>query len=103
LRASLKPVDEIDHVWNRPRAPKRMQLLEVANGEMDPTREASLEHERAKTELVVGSQEMIATQRSEGDRANGIDKSSRSPDRFRNREHLRYVAQQACLVCGRKP
>src|SRR5262249_59194557 len=21
----------------------------------------------------------------------------------RNREHLRYVAQQACLICGRKP
>jgi hypothetical protein len=79
-------------------APK--QLLAVANGEMDP---ASLEHERAKTELVVGSQEIVATQRSEDDRANGIDKSPRSPDLFRNREHFRYVAQQACLVCGRKP
>jgi hypothetical protein len=28
--------------------------------------------------------------------------SSRSR-RYRNREHLRPVAQQACLVCGRKP
>jgi hypothetical protein len=26
-----------------------------------------------------------------------------APRRHRNREHLRYVAQQACLVCGRKP
>ena len=25
------------------------------------------------------------------------------PRRHRNRDHLRYVAQQACLVCGRKP
>jgi ERF superfamily len=36
----------------------------------------------------------------------GIDKSVltvASPRRYRNREHLRYVAQQACLVCGRKP
>jgi hypothetical protein len=36
----------------------------------------------------------------------GIDKSSltvAAPRRYRNREHLRYVAQQACLVCGRKP
>src|SRR5262249_12457785 len=36
----------------------------------------------------------------------GIDKSVLSvaaPRRYRNREHLRYVAQQACLVCGRKP
>jgi len=36
----------------------------------------------------------------------GIDKSVLSvaaPRRYRNREHLRYIAQQACLVCGRKP
>jgi ERF superfamily len=26
-----------------------------------------------------------------------------APRRYRNREHLRFVAQQACLVCGRKP
>ena len=37
---------------------------------------------------------------------NGIDKSVltvAAPRRYRNREHLRYVAQQPCLVCGRKP
>ena len=36
----------------------------------------------------------------------GIDKSVLAvavPRRYRNREHLRYVAQQPCLVCGRKP
>src|SRR5260221_2296500 len=36
----------------------------------------------------------------------GIDKSVltvAAPRRYRNREHLRLVAQQACLVCGRKP
>ena len=35
----------------------------------------------------------------------GIDKSLlviATPRRYRNREHLRYVAQQACLICGRK-
>jgi hypothetical protein len=40
------------------------------------------------------------------DPAKGIDKSTlavAAPRRYRNREHLRYVAQQACLVCGRKP
>ena len=26
-----------------------------------------------------------------------------APRRYRSREHLRYVAQQACLLCGRKP
>jgi hypothetical protein len=36
----------------------------------------------------------------------GIDKSVLAlpaPRRYRNREHLRYVAQQSCMVCGRKP
>src|SRR5436190_12659652 len=35
----------------------------------------------------------------------GIDKSVLAiaiPRRYRNREHLRHVAQQACLICGRK-
>ena len=38
--------------------------------------------------------------------AEGIDKSLltiAAPRRDRNREHLRYVTQQACLVCGRRP
>jgi hypothetical protein len=41
-----------------------------------------------------------------GQAKKGIDKSIltiAAPRRHRNREHLRYVAQQACLVCGRKP
>jgi hypothetical protein len=41
-----------------------------------------------------------------GDQHGGIDKSVlavAAPRRYRNREHLRYVAQQPCLVCGRKP
>jgi hypothetical protein len=39
------------------------------------------------------------------DQPNSIDKSQlviATPRRYRNREHLRYVAQQACLICGRK-
>ena len=35
-----------------------------------------------------------------------IDKSVlavAAPRQYRNREHLRFVAQQPCLVCGRKP
>ena len=44
---------------------------------------------------------------SDGDpRAEGIDKSVLTvaePRRYRNKDHLRFVAQQACLVCGRMP
>lgn len=54
---------------------------------------------------LVGAVEMAA--KADRDRAqpDGIDKSMlviATPRRYRNREHLRFVAQQACLVCGRK-
>jgi hypothetical protein len=42
----------------------------------------------------------------ENDAPRGIDKSVLTvsePRRYRNKEHLRFVAQQACLICGRKP
>jgi hypothetical protein len=55
----------------------------------------------------VGGPQVIATAEStDAGQAKGIDKSIltvAAPRRYRNREHLRYVAQQACLVCGRKP
>jgi hypothetical protein len=42
---------------------------------------------------------------SDVNQPDGINKSVlvlATPRRYRNREHLRYVAQQACLICGRK-
>jgi ERF superfamily len=53
----------------------------------------------------VGVHEMRAKGNDDLDQAEGIDKSTlviATPRRYRNREHLRYVAQQACLICGRK-
>jgi hypothetical protein len=46
-----------------------------------------------------------AKENRDPDRPDGINKSAlllARPRRYRNREHLRYVAQQACLICGRK-
>jgi hypothetical protein len=40
------------------------------------------------------------------DQSDGIDKSVlavAAPRRYRNREHLRSVAKQPCLICGRRP
>jgi hypothetical protein len=55
----------------------------------------------------ISEPQVIATSDStDAGQAQGIDKSIltvAAPRRYRNREHLRYVAQQACLVCGRKP
>jgi hypothetical protein len=56
--------------------------------------------------LIAGPQETDTPERSDAGPAKGIDKSLlalAAPRRYRNRDHLRYVAQQACLVCGRKP
>jgi hypothetical protein len=49
--------------------------------------------------------ETLAKENSDLDHPDAIDKSTlviATPRRYRNREHLRYVAQQACLICGRK-
>jgi hypothetical protein len=53
----------------------------------------------------VGVDETLAKGSGDLDQPAGIDKSLlviATPRRYRNREHLRYVAQQACLICGRK-
>jgi hypothetical protein len=55
---------------------------------------------------IAGSQVIAPAERAEAGQVKGIDKSIltvAAPRRYRNREHLRYVAQQACLICGRKP
>jgi hypothetical protein len=55
---------------------------------------------------IAGSQVIAPTESADADQVKGIDKSIlavAAPRRYRNREHLRYVAQQACLLCGRKP
>jgi hypothetical protein len=55
----------------------------------------------------ISEPQVIATiESTDAGQVKGIDKSIlavAAPRRYRNREHLRYVAQQACLVCGRKP
>ena len=54
---------------------------------------------------IVGAHETRAKESGDLDQPDGIDKSVliiSTPRRYRSREHLRYVAQQACLICGRK-
>jgi hypothetical protein len=54
---------------------------------------------------VVGTPETLAKENGDLEQRDSIDKSElviSTPRRYRNREHLRYVAQQPCLICGRK-
>ena len=49
---------------------------------------------------------VVASTVSPGRPSGGIDKSMLAvpvPRRYRNKAHLRYVAQQPCLLCSRKP
>jgi ERF superfamily protein len=55
---------------------------------------------------VTPQMEPQASRPGNSNQPSGIDKSIlaiAAPRRYRNREHLRYVAQQPCLICGRKP
>src|SRR5262245_20731667 len=66
--------------------------------------EASSDESVAVPEVMPHEGPQASSARAHGLR--GIDKSIltvAAPRRYRNREHLRFVAQQACLVCGRKP
>jgi ERF superfamily protein len=54
---------------------------------------------------IAGPQVIATAESTDAGQAKGIDKSIltvAAPRRYRNQEHLRYVAQQACLICGRK-
>jgi ERF superfamily len=67
---------------------------------------AALSNDDPSLPRIAEPQVMVTTERTDPAQAKGIDKSVlavAAPRRYRNREHLRYVAQQACLVCGRKP
>jgi hypothetical protein len=67
---------------------------------------AALSHEDASGTQVAGPLEIAAAENSDTGQAKGIDKSVLAvpaPRRYRNKEHLRYVSQQPCLLCARKP
>jgi hypothetical protein len=67
---------------------------------------AAPSNDESSVPQITGPQVIPTTESTDAGQAKGIDKSIlavAAPRRYRNREHLRYVAQQACLVCGRKP
>jgi hypothetical protein len=77
--------------------------------ELQPTEKAAdPDDDFSSTTPVDGAKATVGTEcaGASPDQAGGIDKSLlaiATPRRYRNRLHLRYVMQQPCLVCGRKP
>jgi hypothetical protein len=83
------------------------EAFEQRLSELAPAETAEGSDDAAPTthgDLIV-AHETLANGNGNLDQPSGIDKSVlviATPRRYRNREHLRYVAQQACLICGRK-
>src|SRR5436309_10319417 len=58
------------------------------------------------SEIQAARPETVTSEITDLGQAKGIDKSVLAvpaPRRYRNREHLRSVTKQPCLICGRKP
>ena len=74
--------------------------------ELPSSEAAAPSNDESSVPQIAEPQVIATTESTDPGQAKGIDKSIltvAAPRRYRNREHLRYVAQQACLVCGRKP
>jgi hypothetical protein len=74
--------------------------------ELHSSEAATLSNDEPSVPQIAAPQVTAISDSTDAGLAKGIDKSIltvAAPRRYRNREHLRYVAQQACLLCGRKP
>src|SRR5205807_9369560 len=82
------------------------EVFERKLSELPSSEAAAVSNDHSSVSQIAGPQETVAPENTDADRAKGTDKSTltvAAPRRYRNREHLRYVMQQPCLVCGRKP
>ena len=84
--------------------PRQSETVTEFGGQPQPAELAEIGAEPAKPRLGYdGIEPTIAASREP---TPGIDKSVLAlsePKRHRNKEHLRFVAQQPCLICGRTP
>jgi len=71
-----------------------------------PVMSAAPAQDAASPGRPAGTQKVNEAKQSDLAPGPGIDKSVLTlpePRRYRSPAHLRYIAQQACLICGRKP
>jgi hypothetical protein len=74
--------------------------------ELSSSEYAAVSNEDSSVPQIAAPQESVASEGTDQAQGKGIDKSVltvAAPRRYRSREHLRFVMQQPCLVCGRKP
>ena len=81
------------------------EAFETKLSELSTTRANQQQAAGSSPGPVPGS-ENLASSNAAHPAPSGIDKSTLAlsePRRYRNKEHLRFVTQQPCLLCGRKP
>src|SRR5262249_55128072 len=83
------------------------KMLELAAGEsVTPTStssQAGVEQVEVVSTTAVESVKAARAEPARAERVNTGALTIATPRRLRNKDHLRLVAQQPCLVCGRKP
>jgi hypothetical protein len=108
LLTELGNITSVDSVpdWARGALTSKNSLTATDAKLIEDAFERRLSELASPDAAATGPEATAATERTDPGQAKGIDKSIlavAAPRRYRNREHLRYVAQQACLLCGRKP
>jgi hypothetical protein len=81
------------------------EVFEKRLSELLPPESAEVVNVESSESRSAGREEIGKTDEPTADQV-GIDKSMLTvgaPRRYRNRDHLRFVMQQPCLLCGRKP
>jgi ERF superfamily len=81
------------------------EAFEKRLSELLPSESAEVVNVDPAESFSAGGQEIGKTNERSADQV-GIDKSVLTvgaPRRYRNRDHLRFVMQQPCLLCGRRP
>ena len=81
------------------------KAFEKRLSELLPSESAEVVNVDPSERFSAGGHEIGKTNERSADQV-GIDKSVltvAAPRRYRNRDHLRFVMQQPCLLCGRKP
>ena len=90
------PAEESVAVYSGTTSPLGSAVAEFPSAE--ESQSVAPEHQKSGQELQSRTSRELNVER--------VDKSALTiaePRRHRNKQHLRVVAQQACLVCGRKP
>jgi hypothetical protein len=81
----------------------QLRLVILGSGDADPIDAPMSVAESARPPLPLRPR---AAEPSERPAASGIDKSALTlpePRRIRDKDHVRFVAKQPCLICGRQP